>query len=97
MAEGFHISRGSLPGWLSSGALVLGIVGYFFYERASDEKWMALEEQSFDAINERLSAIESNVGHIREAIAHHRGEHGLSPPRPAREPLAPYPPRDRHP
>lgn len=74
-SQGFHVSRGSVPGWLSSAALVLGIIGYFFYERASDEKWMALEAKSFAAINEKLSTIEDRLASLRVEMAEHRGGH----------------------
>ena len=84
------ISRGSLPGWLSSGALVLGIVGYFFYERASDEKWMALEQQSFDRINDSLDDMNARMGRLEIELAEHRGRHAVGD-------HLPIPPRDRHP
>ena len=77
MTDGLHISRGSLPGWLSSAALVLGVVGYFFYERASDEKWMALESKSFEGIERRLDTIEDRLAQVRAAVYIHQGEHAV--------------------
>ena len=93
MSEGFNVSRGSIPGWLSCAVIVLGIVGFFTYERASDEKWMALEDQSFAGIERRLDAIEHELIHIRGSVSEHRGAHNAAP---VYEPL-PYPPTDRHP
>ena len=87
MSEGFNISRGSLPGWLSSAALVLGIVGYFFYERTTDVSWRVAENLRFDSIDADLAALKNQLSHVRAAVSEHRGEH---------KPL-PHPPADRHP
>ena len=75
MTDSFQVSRGSLPGWLSCAVIVIGIVGYFFYERASDEKWMALEDKQFEGITDRLSQIEGDLVAIRVELGEHRGHH----------------------